>query len=265
MRVFFLCAFFFLIRIISAVNPPNNAIALSTGGACVTQTNAFAIENNLGAMGFTESTVSLSAGNLYGLADYSNLQVAGVWQQDFATLGISYKSTPFHSFTEQKIQVGIAKKLVEGLSLGVSLDYLNWQSRDAYYSPLNILSGSLGLLYKVNEDLSVGFTALNPMQSRYTKAYFESYPAQYRFGLSYVIAPDIKSYIDFLQVSGENLNLQAGAELTKEKYRIRAGLDLRSIIAFGLGYRANKVEFAASVSHHNQLGLSPSLLLSYAF
>ncbi len=103
--------------------PPNNATSLSLGGASSTYFNAFAIENNVAALAFADQEITLNAANRFGLSEYSSAMLAGNISSKFAQVGFAYRISPFSDFTEQKAQLGVAKRLGDKVAAGVSVNY----------------------------------------------------------------------------------------------------------------------------------------------
>jgi hypothetical protein len=266
------CLLFILIGILTGVYsyailpPPNNATSLSLGGASATYINAFAIENNVAALAYIEGNeIILNGANRFGLSEYSNVLLAGNLSTKVATIGYSYQIAPLASLTSQKAQLAVAKKLGDKVSAGVALNYHILSSTDAYYEGTNFLSFNVGLYYAVNEKLNIGFQAFNPNRSTIAEAPLEKLPATLRLGLDYSLTENISLYSDVLQVSEESLDLNAGLELTRDKYTIRGGFGLNQLVALGFGWNTNNLQIDVTGAYHNQLGFSPSLNIGYAF
>jgi hypothetical protein len=245
--------------------PPNNAIALSLGGASATYLSPFAIENNIGALAFCDQGVSLNASNRFGLGEYSNLMLAGNYKTKYASIGVSYQISPFANLTTQKIQLGVSKKLGDKVAAGVTVNYHNFSSIDAYYQTADILTFNAGIYYKINDKLNVGFQIFNPNRAFLTKIPEERFPALFRFGIDYKLAESIKCYADVLQATDEKLDLNAGIELHKDKYTVRGGFGLNQLVAVGFGWEVKNFQIDVTAAYHNQLGFSPSLNLGYAY
>jgi len=245
--------------------PPNNAASLSLGGASSTYYNAFAIENNVAALAYTRSEINLNASNRFGLADYSQAMLAGNLATDFASVGFAYRISPFSAFTEQKAQLGIAKRLGEKVAAGIALNYHRLSSTNAYYQNTSFLTFNAGLYYKVNEKLNAGFSIFNPNRTKLTETPSERLAAQYRLGIDYLLAENITLHTDYVQASEIRPDLNVGIELKKEKYSIRGGFGLNQLVALGFGWQSNAIQIDLAAAYHNQLGFSPSLNVGYAF
>lgn len=247
------------------IPPPNNAVSVSLGGASSCYRNAFAIENNVAVLAFSDNQLALNGNNRFGLGDYSSLALAGNVNTKLAAIGLSYQIAPFGNLTTQKTGIGIAKKLGENISAGIALNYHTLNSTDAYYQSTNYLTVSAGIYYKINDKLNTGFQFTNPNRSRITSSPEEHSIALYRLGFEYAVTSDLALYTDFLQATEEPLDLNAGIEIKKEKYAIRGGFGLNQLVAIGFGWQTNTLHIDIAGSFHNQLGFSPSLNIGYAF
>ncbi len=250
---------------LAIVPPPNNALSLSLGGASSTYFNAFAIENNAAVLAFVADEISLNAGNRFGLPEYSQAMLAGNITSSLASIGFAYRISPFSDFTEQKAQLGVAKKLSENVSVGVSVNYHIFASTNAYYQNTALLTFNAGLYYQISEKLNAGFSLFNPNRTTIAKTSGERLAAQYRLGMDYTLAENLILYSDFLQTSEQRPDLNVGLELNKEKYKIRGGFSLNQSVALGFGWQSKALQFDVAAAYHNRLGFSPSLNMTYAF
>lgn len=264
-KLIFILSFVLTSSVWGTLPPPNNATSLSLGGSSSTYLNAFAIENNVAALAFAQDELSLNAGNRFGLSEYSRAMLAGNISAGFANIGFAYQLSPFSNFTEQKAQLGIAKKLGEKVAAGIALNYHIFSSTNAYYQNTALFTFNAGLYYQVNEKLNAGFSLFNPNRTGLTETPTESLAATYRLGIDYSIAENLTLYTDYAQASEQRPDFNAGLELSKEKYRIRGGFGLNQLVALGFGWQANKIQLDVAAAYHNQLGFSPSLNVGYAF
>jgi hypothetical protein len=250
---------------IAILPPPNNAAALSLGGASATYLNAFAIENNVAALAFSKSEIQLNAGNRFGLSAYSNAMLVGNYNTKLASLALSYQITPLAALNQYKAQLAVAKKLGERISAGIAINYHQFTSTDVYYQNKSAITFNVGIFYQINEKLNAGFQFFNPNRSELISTPSEQMPALFRLGTNYAVGQNIKLYADGVQATDQKLNLQAGLELAKDTYKVRGGFDLQQQLALGFGWFSNNVQLDIAASYHNQLGFSPSLNIGYAF
>lgn len=245
--------------------PPNNAASLSLGGASACYTNAFAIDNSVAVLAFTENEIILNGSNRFGLGEYSSVALAGNMSTKLANVGFSYQIAPLGSLTTQKIQLGFAKKLGEKFAAGVALNYHTLRSTNAYYENTRYLTINAGIYYQISDKLSSGFQISNPNRTKLLDAPAERSIALYRLGFQYELAKNIALYTDLLQATDEPLDLNAGVEISNDKYVLRGGFGLNQLVALGFGWQTKKLKIDVAGSYHNRLGFSPSLNVGYAF
>jgi len=256
----------FAAQLVKAITPPpNNAVGLSLGGACATSTNAFALENNIAALVFAKNQVAINMQNRFGLAEYSTLMLAGNYKVNDGVIGLSYFNSSLGNLTTQKAQVGFSRQLSEDLALGVGLNYYRFSSNNSYYKNANAFTFNAGLYYKVNKLLNAGFSISNPERPLLIRETNERLPAVFRFGADYLISDKVTIYADALQVTAENLQFNSGVEVEVQQLKIRGGFSTNQALGFGIGYTSKKFSVDFATQYHNQLGMSPSLNLGYAF
>ena len=133
-------------------------MSLSLGGASSCYRNAFAIENNVAVLAFSDNQIALNGSNQFGLGEYSSLSLAVNAHTKLATIGLSYQISPLGNLTTQKAQIGIAKNLRDNFSAGVCLNYHTLYSADAYYQSATYLTVSAGIYYKNKRQAKLWFS-----------------------------------------------------------------------------------------------------------
>ena len=94
-------------------------MSLSLGGASSCYRNAFAIENNVAVLAFSDNQIALNGSNQFGLGEYSSLSLAGNAHTKLATIGLSYQISPLGNLTTQKAPVN---NLQPNYSIGSGLN-----------------------------------------------------------------------------------------------------------------------------------------------
>lgn len=245
--------------------PPNNARSLSLGGASCTYLNAYGIQNNVATLAFSAQEISLNAANRFGLSEYSSAMLVANIATKSTNIGFAYQLTPFANFAAHKIQLATAKKLGEKVAAGISLNYHLYNSTNPFYQNSSLFTFNAGLYYQINEKLNAGFSLFNPNRTLLSEAPTERKVANYRLGIDYSIAENLTLYSDFVQASAQRPDINAGLELAKDNYTVRGGFGLNQLVAIGFGWKTNSIQLDVAAAYHNQLGLSPSLNVSYAF
>lgn len=245
--------------------PPNNAKSISLGGASCTYLNAYGIENNVATLAFAAQEIILNAANRFGLSEYSSAMLVGNIATKSANIGFAYQLSPLANFAAQKIQLAVAKKLGKKVATGISLNYHLYNSSNPFYKNTSLFTFNAGLYYQVNEKLNAGFSLFNPNRTQLIGAPNESLAANYRLGVDYNIDKNITIYSDYIQASSQRPDINAGLELDYDNYTVRGGFGLNQLIALGFGWKTNSIQLDVAAGYHNQLGLSPSLNVAYAF
>lgn len=265
MRAFILCITVIYTHLCYGQRPANNAVALGLGGSSSAYLNAYAIDNNVAALPYSDAEVIVHGTNRFGLADYSQVNIAAHFKTKGSSIGASYSVTPFGSLQIQQVNIGVAKKLGEKLAAGVALQYHQYSSIDAYYQSTRAFTFQAAVYYQVNEELALGFQTFNPNRTQLIEQPNEQIESKYQLGVSYLADDNITLYADATQSSFYPMNLSAGVELSKGLYTIRGGFGLQQLLSVGMGYTPNKLQVDVGISYHNQLGITPALNIAYAF
>ncbi len=266
LRLAILFSYSILVFELLAIQPPvNNASSLALGGASATYRNAFAIENNVGILAFNENEIAFNGQNRFGLSEYSQFSICGNTTLGTTVLGIAYHNSPLANLSIQKYQLALAKKLMDELSVGISINYHLHSSTNAYYKKGDAFSFNLGVYYQVNDKLNFGFQAFNPNRSEISKIPLEKLDALYRLGIDYSLSKNVTLYSDLVQSTSQNLSFHGGLEIEQKQFKIRGGFNSHQELALGVGYIKNQFSFDVGTAYHNILGISPSLNIRYAF
>ncbi len=238
--------------------PPNNAIALSLGGASAAHHSPFSIEYNSANLVWSPSQFGFNAQNRFGIGDYSSLFVVNSFKLDKAALGLSFLMDQGELIT-YKTQVAFAKKIEENISVGIALNHLLFKSINPYYKKKHTVTFNLGVSYIANPKMEVGFQISNPTHSQLIQYPNESIPTNTRLGICYSITPNIKAYLDGIQSTNEPLNGCIGLEIYREEYTVRGGFNFNQVVGLGLTFKKKSIHFDIGLSIHNVLGLSPAI------
>ncbi len=264
LKLFYL--FLFLKLYIYGIEPPsNNAVATSLGGANVTYNNAYSIVNNPAGLAFAQNAISINGSNYYGISDYSTLNLSFCKAVKTTQIGFSFQSSPLASQNKHQLHLALSKKISKNISAGVGLNYHNFTNEDSYYKPSHSLSISTGLYYQINSKINIGFAAKNFVRNTLIELPQEKIASEFRIGGDYLVSDGLKIYSDFIQREDSPLDFAAGIELKQDKFFFRGGFSKESTIALGMGYKTAQYLIYFGATYHNQLGISPSLGLDYAF
>jgi hypothetical protein len=171
----------------------------------------------------------------------------------------------YSDYYELKSGIAYSMMLTEGLSAGIQMDYFNTHI-SGFYDDVHLLTFELGLIYRLNKEIYLGFHVFNPLNYQVRKNTSEM-PSVMRLGVGYQLLEDLLLCGEIEKELDKNLNLKMGIEyLILDRFVVRTGISsLPFQNSFGIGYKWNELKLGVSFLRHNILGYSPSVSLDYKF
>ena len=196
----------------------------------------------------------------FGLKELANGNLAYNQPTSFGNFGVGFMTYGFELYKENKFQIGYSQIFYDKLLLGVTAFYQTINIKN--YGDNGFINFSLGGIFLISEDLSVGFTLYNP--ARFT---------------SYSSLTSFSSGITFKPLKTTNINLAIHKELTLPisisfgaEYYLVEFLALRlgiknepNIYSGGIGINYSFLNLDYAVSSHQDLGLTHQIGLIINF
>ena len=177
--------------------------SIAMGGASVTLSDLWAANNNQAGLGFTKEL----AGGIY----YENRFLlketayrAGVFvlPTKVGAIGLNVASFGYSAYSETKVGLSYGQRFGDKFSIGMQINYLNTHLTQQYGSN-NALTGAVGLIAKLSEELTMGVHLYNPTKAKLADYDKERIATVMKFGLDYRFSK--KSYIYYRNREGNNL------------------------------------------------------------
>ncbi len=175
--------------------------------------------------------------------------------------GLSVSNLGLEEYTEQKIGVAYARKLVEALSLGVQFDWLN--TNIVNFGSTSAFTAELGFIASIGEKFKIGSHIFSPVKIALTDE-DNDVNTRIRFGASYVPSDKLRVLFEVDKWQQNPLSVRGGFEyLLQENINLRFGASSNpTLYSVGLSYHFSKaLHFDGSYSFHSVLGSSPSLTI----
>lgn len=244
------------------------ARAMAMGGAASTQTDLWAGNNNVGALGFLDRAaaglyyenrfITAETGS-YGLQFAYPLQKAG-------TFGLAVSRFGYKLFNRNAVGLRYAKNFGPHISAGVGINY-HYVFIGNGYGHASAVSAELGVLGRVNKELSVAFHLVNPVRMNLGRSTDQKLPMTIRMGLSYLWAEKVVTALEVDADPEQKPNVKFGIEYKPVPlFLLRGGFSSRPLggsFGFGFDYKILRIDLSAA--YHQQLGFSPQAGLSVAF
>jgi hypothetical protein len=241
---------------------PQGARSAGMGESSVTFVDAFSYHHNPGALGFiTKGTVGFSYQSRYLLKELQSqgFSVAQPLKQGVISVGGQFYG--YEQFRTNRLGAGYSMKLSDNIAAGVQLNYLSARL-DPAYGVRQTLSGEFGLLGKINDDISIGFSVMNIGRAKLSDFQDDRFSTLIRLGASYQIVEDLLISAEISQEVAFQARIRGGFEYNPESVSmlfIRCGVQSNPMeLAFGFGIDFEPVKLDLSTQYNQLLGWTPS-------
>jgi hypothetical protein len=246
-------------------NHNSSARSTALGDASVTLSDVWAVNNNQAGLAYIKNASgAISYQNRFLLQQLSLKSLAVVLPSNQGAFGISMNSFGYKLYSENRYGISYAKKLAEGFSVGMQLNYFNTRIAEGYGNK-GVAVAELGMLVKLSGKLTMGTHIFNPTRAKLSRNNSEYLPTTMRLGFNYTFSEKVFLVTEAQKDLSNKPNLKFGLEYhpVREIY-IRTGLSTSLpsyAFGFGLQLKKLKVDFASSFSF--PLGIISSAGLIY--
>jgi hypothetical protein len=247
---------------------PKGAKAMGMGKNGLLNTDMWAAYNNQAALASVENTgAGVHYENKFAMNQLGISAGVFVLPALTGTFGFDVAHMGIEDYGETRIGAGYGKKLAKRLSLGVQFNYhlLSFMSG---YPDLYAFTGEVGLIAEPVDNLFIGAHVFNPTFSKLNSRYEDPVPVIFEIGAGYRIAGDRLTLVAEVEKERyDELSPRFGIDYSLFKsMNLRSGVSLNPVeVCFGVGWVAKKLNLDFAFSHHEILGYSPQLSLSYSF
>lgn len=247
---------------------PKGAKATGMGKNGLLNVDVWAIYNNQAALASVENAeAGLHYENKFAMKQLGMSAGAFVVPALTGTFGFSIAHLGIDDYGETRIGVGYGKKIAKRLSLGIKFNYhlLNFVSG---YPDFYTFTGEVGLIAEPLDNLFIGAHVFNPTFAKLNSRYEDPVPVTFKTGAGYKIAGKLMLTAEIEKERYDDVSPRFGIDYSLFKsMSLRTGVSLNPVeICFGAGWVAKeKLSLDFAFYHHEILGYSPQLSLSYRF
>lgn len=252
------------ISIAQAIHSPIAPYYPSSGSYSKNFQDAFSLLSNVAASAkFEDFQAGVYGERKFMLAEtslYTAVISAPVYSGSFS-LETDYFG--FSAYAESQIGLGYALSLSPQIDVGVKFNH--YQVRIPAYQHASAVNFELGALLHINEQLHTGVSIYNPLNSPLGKNTGERIASVYKTGIGYEWSSSFFTQLEILKERGTDADVHLAIQYKPlEQFFGRAGIYTESSLSyFGVGFLYHRLRMDISVSLHQQLGVSPGLLLFY--
>ena len=265
--LFLVLIFFFVSSTIAQGWMPQGARSAALGNSSVSLVDLFSFHHNPGALGFLENggaAVSYESRFLLRELQSQSFVIAQPIQTGVLSLGGQFYG--YETFRTNRVGAGYSMKLNDNFAAGVQINYLSLRL-DPFYGVKHSVTGELGMLAKLGDDLSFGFSVMNLGRARLSEFKDDRFSTILRLGTAYNITKELLFIVELEQEVTYKTRMRSGLEYSpNDKFYVRAGVQGAPVeFSFGTGMKWSRVQLDLA-SHYNQLlGWSPVASLLFNF
>lgn len=168
-------------------------------------------------------------------------------------------------YNETQLGLAYARSLGSKIDLGVQFNY--YAVRIAGYGNASSLNFELGTIFHLTDQLNAGLHVYNPLSSKLDKSGEEKLASIYSFGIGFEPSQIFFVSLELTKEENKPPNVIAGLQYKfLQQLLARGGISTAtSSMYFGIGFQWKSMRLDATASYHPQLGISPGMMLLYAF
>jgi hypothetical protein len=243
---------------------PGNAKSTALGNVSTCFSGIYATTGNAAGLGGAESwEAGVFAERRYLLAEVQSFAATGVVPAGAGAFAIGVDYFGFEQYNEKRLSLAYGRKLLERLMLGARVYFTQYDLQE--YGNRGVLGFDLGLQAKIREQLTLGFTASNPLPQEIVDG--ERQPTVLRLGAQYQPLSQVAIYAELEQDIDAELQVRGGVDYrVLDRFSLRGGFATGpAVLSFGLGYTFPfGLTLDAASSFHQYLGVSPSVGLIFS-
>ncbi len=184
----------------------------------------------------------------------------------YGNFGLAYTYFGYNLYNEQKISLTYAKSFVDKFAFGISFNYFNTHIAQDYGNKGNF-NVDLGILTKLNKNLTIGTHIINLTKSKLAKDIDEKIPTIYKVGLSYLFEDNFLLSIETEKDTQKKAIFKTGIEYNYQDFVfLRLGVSTNPFLtSYGIGFVWKNVNLDMAFSQHPILNYSSHISLNYVF
>ncbi|MDX2046902.1 MAG: hypothetical protein SFU87_08950 [Chitinophagaceae bacterium] len=221
--------------------------------------------------------------NQAALAEINTIQTGVYGERRFLNTGINFYSaiiavpsasgnfavqadySGYKNYNETQFGIAYARRLAKTITIGAKFNYYN--VRIPVYGSAGTVNFEIGSIWALTPSLRAGFHVYNPVGGSLGKNSGEKLSSAYKAGLGYEFSKNFFTSAEIVKEETKDVNINivmlyhfAG------QFFLRCGIATETSTTFiGIGYKKKNLRLDAAASYHQQLGLSPGLMLLYSF
>ncbi len=248
-----------------ALRQPISAVYIGLGAYSTQQNDVFSFVNNQAALAkYQSATAGVYGERRFMLNETSVYTAAVAVPSSLGNFGVSAKYMGYKSFNETQFGLAYGRSLGKKVDIGIQFNYYGY--RVPAYNNDNTVNFEIGTIVHLTDKLNAGLHVYNPVGGKFSKT-DEKLTSTYKVGLGYDASEKFFVSAELVKEEDFPVNMNAAFQYQFAKqFFVRGGISSANTVGFaGLGLAWNNLRLDFSASYHQQLGVSPGLLLIYNF
>ncbi len=231
--------------------------------------------NHIDVFSFTTNQASLaqldkSAAGVFGerrflLSELNNYSAVVGIKTKSGNFGLKTSYSGFTDYNETQLGLAYARKLGDKIDVGLQFNY-NGVNIPTYGNE-SAISFEVGTVLHVSEKLHAGIHVNNPVGGKFGKEQQEKLSSVYSVGVGYDASQKFFISCEIEKEEDQPINITAGIQYKLiSQLLVRGGVSsATSSFWMGLGLTIKSFRIDVTSSYHNQLGVTPGLLILFNF
>ena len=197
----------------------------------------------------------------FGISELANGYAAINQPTNFGSFALGAMNYGFNLYRETRIQFGYSKIIEEKFLFGISAFYQTLSIKN--YGTHNSVNLSLGGIFIVSNNLSIGFSLHNPLREND----YSSLTTNFRTGISYTVLDDAKIHLAVFKEINFPISISGGVEYDILKFfSLRFGIQNNpNTYSAGIGINYLVLQLDYALNSHQDLGLTHQIGLLINF
>lgn len=271
--IFILLSFALYLPTASAIDnlEGQGAQGIGLGQASISLQDLWSIVNNQAGIAFVDDiSLGVSYEERFRMKEMGLKTVALIFPTNrIGNFGMSYTHFGDADYNETRLNIGYARKLGEHFAMGLAFDYLEMSvSGSAESGSTGTFTGELGIMGEPLENLWLSAHIYNPFSIRINDYEFkERIPTLLRLGLLYNFTEQLFFVAEIEKDMDYDARVKAGISYTfLNKFIFRGGVATQPTeYSAGFGLLLQNFHVDLACYHHQYLGYTPSIAISYNF
>ncbi len=247
-----------------SLHKPLSSVYTGLGAYSLDHIDVFSFTSNQASLAQLKYTgIAVYGERGFMLEDFNRYAAAFGMASRMGNFGLKAAYSGFSDFNETQLGLAYGRKLGSKLDIGAQFNYNG--IRIAGYGNATAISFEAGAIVHVSEKLHAGIHINNPVGGKFDKAGDEKIASVYTVGFGFEASEKFFASTEIVKEEDQPVNVNTGFQYKLiPQLLIRAGISTATSTGWlGIGFSWRTFRADITSSYHQQLGLTPGLMLLY--